>query len=182
MEEPSSSPPPLSSKQQKKRAHSAAKQQKRQEQARKKRQQRGQQRARMNEALRKIGAQLEKGGKQKIASGRRAYTVQWRGQHYHFDALKEISRWAKQMQNPPPLDYAEHEAYQWRVDFVDEMVAPADKRAAEQLFLALEGKGAFRRFRETLHRIDERWLQAWYQWNETHVKATIDAWLKEILL
>lgn len=111
MEEPSSSPPPLSSKQQKKRAHSAAKQQKRQEQARKKRQQRGQQRARMNEALRKIGAQLEKGGKQKIASGRRAYTVQWRGQHYHFDALKEISRWAKQMQNPPPLDYAELEIH-----------------------------------------------------------------------
>jgi hypothetical protein len=74
-----------------------------------------------------------------------------------------------------------HEAYQWRVDFVDEMVAPADKRAAEQLLLALDGKGAFRRFQDTLHRIDDRWLQAWYQWNEKHIKATIDAWLKEIL-
>jgi hypothetical protein len=29
------------------------------------------------------------------------------------------------------------------------MVAPADERAAEQLLLALEGKGVFRRFRET---------------------------------
>jgi hypothetical protein len=71
--------------------------------------------------------------------------------------------------------------YQRRVDFVNEMVAPPDEHAAEQLLLALDGKGAFRRFQDTLHRIDERWLQAWYQWNEKHIKATIDAWLKEIL-
>src|SRR5205823_4304550 len=52
-----------------------------------------------------------------------------------------------------------HEAYQWMVDFVDEMVAPADEDAAEKLFIALDGKGAFRRFKETLHRIDDQWLQ-----------------------
>jgi hypothetical protein len=109
MEEASSSPPPLSKKQQERRARAEAKQQKRQERARKKRLQRGQQRARMHEALRKIGAQLEKGGKQKGASGRRAYTVHWCGQQYHFDALNDISQWAKQIQNPPPLDYAELE-------------------------------------------------------------------------
>ena len=74
-----------------------------------------------------------------------------------------------------------NEAYQWMVDFVDEMVAPTDARAAEKLSLALDGKGAFRRFRETFHRLDDRWLQAWYQWRETHVKAAIDAWLKDIL-
>jgi hypothetical protein len=74
-----------------------------------------------------------------------------------------------------------NEAYQWMVDVVDEMVAPTDARAAEKLSLALGGKGAFRRFRETLHRIDDRWLQAWYQWRETHVKAAIDAWLQDIL-
>ena len=33
-----------------------------------------------------------------------------------------------------------HEAYQWMVDFVDEMVAPADDRAAEILSMALNGK------------------------------------------
>ena len=109
MEEPSSSTPQRSKKQQEKRARAEAKQQKRQERARKKRLQRGQQRAHMHEALHKIGAKLEKGGKHKGASGRRAYTVNWRGQKYHFNALGDISRRAKQMQNPPPLDYAELE-------------------------------------------------------------------------
>jgi hypothetical protein len=109
MEDSSSSEPSLSKKQQEKRARAESKQQKRQERARKKRLQRGQQRAHMNEALRKIGAELEKDGKQKGASGRRAYTVNWRGRQYHFDALRDISQWAKQMQNPPSLDYAELE-------------------------------------------------------------------------
>src|SRR2546421_10794841 len=53
-----------------------------------------------------------------------------------------------------------HEAYQWMVEFVDEMVAPSDEPAAEKLFMALHGKGAFRRFKDTLHRLDEHWLQA----------------------
>src|SRR5258707_15400451 len=52
-------------------------------------------------------------------------------------------------------------AYQWMVDFVDEMVAPADEHAAEKLSIALNGKGAFCRFKDTLHRVDEQWLQAW---------------------
>src|SRR5205807_6566395 len=42
-----------------------------------------------------------------------------------------------------------HEAYQWMVDFVDEMVAPADEQAAEKLSIALNGRGAFRRFKDT---------------------------------
>src|SRR5438552_1789221 len=68
MEEPSSSTPQRSKKQQEKRARAEAKQQKRQERARKKRLQRGQERAHMHEALHKIGATLEKGGKHKGAS------------------------------------------------------------------------------------------------------------------
>ncbi len=49
-----------------------------------------------------------------------------------------------------------HVAYQWMVDFVDEMVAPVDEHAAEKLFMALNGKGAFRRFKDTLHRVDDQ--------------------------
>src|SRR5215472_2585352 len=56
-----------------------------------------------------------------------------------------------------------HEAYQWMVDFVDELVAPAGENAAEKLSIALDGKGVFRRFKDTLHRVDEHWLPAWYQ-------------------
>jgi len=74
-----------------------------------------------------------------------------------------------------------YEAYQWMVDFVDEMVAPSDEDAAEKLSLALNGKGAFRRFKDTLHRVDEQWLQAWYQWRDKGLKAAVDEWLKSVL-
>src|SRR5258706_14074928 len=47
-----------------------------------------------------------------------------------------------------------HEAYQWMADFVDEVVAPADENVAEKLSIALDGKGAFRHFKDTLHCVD----------------------------
>ena len=71
-----------------------------------------------------------------------------------------------------------HEAYQWMVDFVDEMVAPTDEHAAGKLSIALNGKGAFSRFKDTLHGIDDQWLQAWYQWRDKQLKAAVDEWLK----
>ncbi len=74
-----------------------------------------------------------------------------------------------------------HEAYQWMADFVDELVAPADENAAEKLSIALDGKGAFRRFKDALHRVDEYWLQAWYQWRDKRVKAAVEEWLKSVL-
>ena|SRR5437660_5633503 len=74
-----------------------------------------------------------------------------------------------------------HEAYQWMVDFVDDVVAPAHEEAAEQLSIALDGKGAFRRFKDTLHRVDERWLQAWYQWKDKRLKAAVEEWVERVL-
>ena len=74
-----------------------------------------------------------------------------------------------------------HEAYQWMVDFVDELVAPADENAAEKLSIALDGKGAFRRFKDTIHRVDERWLQAWYQWRDQRLKAAVEEWIRSVL-
>lgn len=74
-----------------------------------------------------------------------------------------------------------HEAYQWMVDFVDEVVAPADEQAAEKLSIALNGKGAFRRFKDTLHRVNEQWLQAWYQWKEKQLQLAVEEWLKDVL-
>ena len=75
-----------------------------------------------------------------------------------------------------------HEAYQWMVDFVDEMVAPADEYTAEKLSMALNGRGAFRRFKDTLHRVDDRWLQAWYQWRDKQLQAAVDEWIKDVLI
>jgi Uncharacterised protein family (UPF0158) len=74
-----------------------------------------------------------------------------------------------------------HVAYQWMVDFVDERVAPANEHAAEKLSTALNGKGAFRRFKDTLHLLDAQWLQAWYQWRDERLKAALDEWLKSVL-
>lgn len=72
-------------------------------------------------------------------------------------------------------------AYQWMVDFVDEVVAPTDERAAEKLTRALQGKGAFRRFKDRLYDVDERWLQAWYQWRDEKLNAAAEEWLKSVL-
>ena len=74
-----------------------------------------------------------------------------------------------------------HEAYQWMVDFVGEMVAPSDENAAEKLSIALEGKGAFRRFKDTLYRVDEKWQQAWYQFRDKQLKDAVEEWLKSVL-
>lgn len=74
-----------------------------------------------------------------------------------------------------------HEAYQWMVDFVDGVVAPADENAAEKLSIALDGKGAFRRFKDTLHRVDERWQQEWYQWKDKRLKAAVEEWVQSVL-
>ena len=71
--------------------------------------------------------------------------------------------------------------YQWMVDFVDEVVAPADEDAASQLSIALHGKGAFRRFKDALHRVNDQWLQAWYQWKQTQLESAIDEWVKSVL-
>ena len=73
------------------------------------------------------------------------------------------------------------EAYQWMVNFVDEMAAPADERAAEILSMALNSKGAFRRFKDALQRVNDQWPQAWYQWKQTQLEAAIDEWLKSVL-
>jgi hypothetical protein len=74
-----------------------------------------------------------------------------------------------------------YEAYQWMVDFVDEVVAPVDERATEKLGRALHGKGAFRRFKDSLYYVDERWQQAWYQWKDKKLNTVAEEWLKSVL-
>ena len=74
-----------------------------------------------------------------------------------------------------------HQAYQWMIEFVDEVVAPAYEGAASQLSIALHGKGAFHRFKDALHRVNDQWLQAWYQLKQTQLEAAIDEWLKSVL-
>jgi hypothetical protein len=73
-----------------------------------------------------------------------------------------------------------YEAYQWMVDFVDQMVAPADERAADMLAIALDGRGAFRRFTRTLQQIDTQWRQAWDQWRNGRLMAAVQEWIEDL--
>jgi len=73
------------------------------------------------------------------------------------------------------------EAYQWMVNFVNEIVTPKDEHVAEKLSIALMGKGAFRRFKDVLHTTDDRWVQAWYDWKSHRLKEAMEAWLQSVL-
>jgi hypothetical protein len=74
-----------------------------------------------------------------------------------------------------------HVAYQWMEDFINEIVAPQNKRVAEKLSIALRGKGAFRRFKGVLRMSGDRWEQAWYQYRDEHLQAAMREWLAEEL-
>jgi len=43
------------------------------------------------------------------------------------------------------------------------------------------GKGAFRRFKDVFHAIDDEWVQTWYRWKDDRLKEAVDAWLKSVL-
>ncbi len=75
-----------------------------------------------------------------------------------------------------------HEAYQWMEDFVAEIVEPKDKQAAEKLSIALMGKGAFRRFKDVLHRVGDEWVQVWYQWRDDHLHEAMKQWFASLPL
>ena len=75
-----------------------------------------------------------------------------------------------------------HEAYQWMENFVAEIVAPKDARAAEKLSIALMGKGAFRRFKDVLHSVGDEWVQAWYHWRDDQLHTAMKEWFESLPL
>ncbi len=54
-----------------------------------------------------------------------------------------------------------------------------DEALKEALFRALDGKGAFRRFKDTLLR-DKRVRKRWHGFNALHMKRVIKRWLEQI--
>jgi hypothetical protein len=67
----------------------------------------------------------------------------------------------------------------WSLSWMKWSLQPT-KMPPHDLSIALHGKGAFRRFKDTLHSVDDQWLQAWYQWKQTQLEAAIDEWLKNV--
>ncbi|MGH2481697.1 MAG: UPF0158 family protein, partial [Ktedonobacteraceae bacterium] len=73
------------------------------------------------------------------------------------------------------------QAYEWMVTFMEEVVAPQDGIAARRLSYALDGKGAFSRFKDALYHGDGRWVQAWYEWRKQRLTEAAEIWLQEAL-
>jgi hypothetical protein len=76
-----------------------------------------------------------------------------------------------------PVPQAEpHEAYELMVDFA---VTVEDPRLRELLKAALDGRGAFRRFRDVLTRYpDER--ERWFDFRYDETRKQVDAWLQAV--
>jgi hypothetical protein len=72
------------------------------------------------------------------------------------------------------------QAYEWMVNFKEEVVAPQDEIAARRLSYALDGKGAFSRFKHALYHGDGKWVQAWYAWRKQRLIEAAEAWLKGV--
>ena len=75
-----------------------------------------------------------------------------------------------------------YEAYRWMEDFVDQVVAPKDRHAAEKLSIALMGKGAFRRFKDVLNSTSDEWVQSWYQWKSEQLYEAMKEWFASLPL
>jgi hypothetical protein len=73
----------------------------------------------------------------------------------------------------PPAD--SHEAYRDMEDFI---VTVPDKRLQDLLDVAIQGRGAFRRFKDVLTR-DPAERQRWFDFQASRLKARAREWLAE---
>ncbi len=74
---------------------------------------------------------------------------------------------------PPPDKFEFHE-YRVMEEFIHSI---DDDEAADQLWRAIKGRGAFRYFRDTLHRLGIQ--QSWYDYLEKAQREFVIKWAKE---
>jgi hypothetical protein len=67
----------------------------------------------------------------------------------------------------------------WYQDMADFAEAITDERAGRRLTRALQGKGAFRRFKNELHDEDPDLLPAWYAFRDARAKRRAVQWLAD---
>jgi hypothetical protein len=68
-------------------------------------------------------------------------------------------------------------SYVWYEDMADFAQAISDERAGRDLARALDGRGAFRRFKDELHRDYPYLLSAWYAFRDTRARRRAVEWL-----
>jgi uncharacterized membrane protein YkvA (DUF1232 family) len=65
-------------------------------------------------------------------------------------------------------------------DMVDFIVTVADERLADRLHDAIRGRGAFRRFADTLRRAREDELTRWFEFKDERQRGRARAWLADV--
>jgi hypothetical protein len=70
-------------------------------------------------------------------------------------------------------------SYVWYQDMADFAEAVSDERAGRRLFRAIDGKGAFRRFRTEIHEEYPELLPAWYAFRDARAARRAVEWLAE---
>lgn len=71
------------------------------------------------------------------------------------------------------------EGYQDMADFISELENEATGRLPERLWRALDGRGAFRRFRDVLHDADPSYLARWHLFRDERELGRAREWLAE---
>lgn len=88
-------------------------------------------------------------------------------------------------QNPVDLDELDClsidplPSYVWYQDMADFAARISDERTARRLARALDGKGAFRRFRNELHQEYPHLLPVWYDFRDVRAQRRAVEWLSE---
>ncbi|HTD76832.1 MAG TPA: UPF0158 family protein [Chloroflexota bacterium] len=68
-------------------------------------------------------------------------------------------------------------SYVWYQDMADFAERASDDKARRRLARAIEGKGAFRRFKDVLHQEHPHLLPAWHAFHETRAQRRAVDWL-----
>lgn len=101
----------------------------------------------------------------------------------HSDFLEEIDKKFEQMQDEKYVEIDRlftYQKYNWMTDFVDLMIFPKDEKLAKMLVMALNGKGAFRRFNDVMHNQGEKWLDDWYKYKEKRMHKEFKGWIESL--
>jgi hypothetical protein len=94
-------------------------------------------------------------------------------QHEEYKVAKEIASDGGSRFLPAPDRYEFHE-YRVMEEFIRSI---ADNEAANQLWRAVKGRGAFRYFKDTLHRLGIQ--QSWYDYLEQAQREYVIVWAKQ---
>ena len=89
-------------------------------------------------------------------------------------------------ENPVDLEELDHlvridplPSYAWYEDMADFAAGNSDRAAGERLGHAIQGKGAFRRFRNELHHQDPDLLSAWHAFRDVRARVRAVQWLAD---